>query len=137
MECCNHLFRCNRICYCIGMVSVTSASNYVVLVGCPDCVDYTGLKIRESNGICLFYFSTKTYVVGSQKNHLIEMVLLSTQNTFSNRSVRKLLQLYAQKILIWTYFDVRIACIFCFLHTSKMGSNPSPHHVFIFFIIII
>ena len=26
------------------------------------------------------YFSTKTYVVGTQKNRLIEMVLLSTQN---------------------------------------------------------
>ena len=26
------------------------------------------------------YFSTKTYVVGTQKNHLNEMVLLSTQN---------------------------------------------------------
>ena len=26
------------------------------------------------------YFSTKTYVVGAQKNHLIEMVLLSTQS---------------------------------------------------------
>ena len=27
-----------------------------------------------------FYFSTNTYVVGTQKNHLNEMVLLSTQN---------------------------------------------------------
>ena len=26
------------------------------------------------------YFSTKTYVVGTQKNHLNETVLLSTQN---------------------------------------------------------
>ena len=26
------------------------------------------------------YFSTKTYIVGTQKNHLNEMVLLSTQN---------------------------------------------------------
>ena len=28
------------------------------------------------------YFSTKTYVVGTQKNRLNEMVLLSTQNIF-------------------------------------------------------
>ena len=28
------------------------------------------------------YFSTKTYVVGTQKNRLIEMVLLRTQNIF-------------------------------------------------------
>ena len=30
------------------------------------------------------YFSTKTYVVGTQKNRLDEMVLLSTQNTCLN-----------------------------------------------------
>ena len=28
-----------------------------------------------------FYFSTKTYVVGTQKNRLNETVLLSSQNT--------------------------------------------------------
>ena len=31
-----------------------------------------------------FYFSTKTYVVGTQKNRLDETVLLSTQNTCLN-----------------------------------------------------
>ena len=30
------------------------------------------------------YFSTKTYVMGSQKKHLNETVLLSTQNTCLN-----------------------------------------------------
>ena len=30
------------------------------------------------------YFSTKTYVVGTQKNRLNETVLLSTQNTYLN-----------------------------------------------------
>ena len=29
MECCNRLFCFNRTCYCIGMVSVTSASRYM------------------------------------------------------------------------------------------------------------
>ena len=29
MECCKHLFPCNKTCYCIDMVSVTSASCYV------------------------------------------------------------------------------------------------------------
>ena len=28
VECCNRLFRCNQICYCAGMVSVTSTSHY-------------------------------------------------------------------------------------------------------------
>ena len=36
-----------------------------------------------------FCFSTKTYVVGTQKNSLNEMVLLSTQNTCLNWWIRK------------------------------------------------
>ena len=44
------------------------------------------------------YFSTKTYVVGTQKNHLDETVLLNTQNTCLNGLVRKLSQLNAQKL---------------------------------------
>ena len=35
------------------------------------------------------YFSTKAYVVGTQKNHLNEMVLLSTQNICLNLPIRK------------------------------------------------
>ena len=35
------------------------------------------------------YFSTKTYVVGTQKNRLNEMVLLSTQNICLDDWVRK------------------------------------------------
>ena len=38
------------------------------------------------------YFSTKTYVVGTQKNHLNKTILLSTQNICSNCQVRKYLQ---------------------------------------------
>ena len=37
-------------------------------------IDFTVIKKQFS------YFSTKTYVVGTQKNRLNEMVLLSTQN---------------------------------------------------------
>ena len=37
--------------------------------------------IREcTKNYYYFYFSTKTYVMGTQKNRLNEMVLLSTQN---------------------------------------------------------
>ena len=46
------------------------------------------------------YFSTKTYVVGTQKNRLNETVLLSTQNICSNWWIRKYLQFYAQKICL-------------------------------------
>ena len=35
-------------------------------------------------GNCFLYFSSKTYVVGTQKNRLNETVLLSTQNTCLN-----------------------------------------------------
>ena len=36
------------------------------------------------SGNYFLYFSAKTYVVGTQKNHLNETVLLSTQNTCLN-----------------------------------------------------
>ena len=45
------------------------------------------------------YFSTKTYVVGTQKNRLNETVLFSTQNVSLNLWVRKYLHFYAQKFL--------------------------------------
>ena len=38
-----------------------------------------GLKLRERNENLISYFSTKTYVVGTQKNRLNETVLLSTK----------------------------------------------------------
>ena len=48
------------------------------------------------------YFSTKTYVVGTQENRLNETVLLSTQKTCLNRWIRKLSQFLAQ---IFAYLD--------------------------------
>ena len=38
--------------------------------------------------------------MGTQKNRLNEMVLLSTQNICSNRSIRKYLHFYAQKFCL-------------------------------------
>ena len=43
------------------------------------------------------YFSTKTYVVGTQKNSLNETVLLSTQNTCLIDGKIKYSYFYAQK----------------------------------------
>ena len=43
-----------------------------------------GPQIRVRNGKLFSYFSTKTYVVGTQKSRLTETVLLSTQNTCLN-----------------------------------------------------
>ena len=38
---------------------------------------YTGFTVIEIN---YSYFSTKTYILGTQKNHLYKWVILSTQN---------------------------------------------------------
>ena len=45
-------------------------------------LSFTGPQIRVTE--FFFYFSSKTYVVGTQKNRLNERVLLSTQNTCLN-----------------------------------------------------
>ena len=44
----------------------------------------SGPQIRVRTGKYFSYFSTKTYVVGTQKNRLNETILLSTQNTCLN-----------------------------------------------------
>ena len=46
-----------------------------------------------------FYFSTKTYVVGTQKNRLNDTVLLSTLNICEKLWVRKYLQFYAENFV--------------------------------------
>ena len=48
------------------------------------------------------YFSTKTYVADTQKNRLIETVLLSTQNICQKLWVRKYLQFYAENFCLST-----------------------------------
>ena len=71
--------------------------------------------------IIFSYFSTKTYVVGTQKNLLNETVLLSTQNICLNFCVRKYLHFYAEKFclskpvhtLIWRFvLSLNLVCIF-------------------------
>ena len=44
----------------------------------------TGPQIKVCNRKLFSYFSTKTYVVGTQKNPLNETVLLSTKNKCLN-----------------------------------------------------
>ena len=62
----------------------------------PDKIAY--LKIIFS------YFSTKTYVVGTQKNRLNETVLLSSQkHTFKLMGKEINTILGSQMIFIWTY----------------------------------
>ena len=43
-----------------------------------------GLQIRVRTRKLFSYFTTKTYVVGTQKNRVIETYLLSTQNKCFN-----------------------------------------------------
>ena len=49
-----------------------------------DAVFFLSLRLRPPDKSAIvelfFYFSSKTYVVGTQKNRLNETVLLSTQN---------------------------------------------------------
>ena len=40
-----HLFCCNHTCYCVGMVSVMSASCYVMSVSC--CQSISSMYIRD------------------------------------------------------------------------------------------
>ena len=57
--------------------------------------------VKNEYQITLFsYFSTKTYVMGTQKNRLNETVLLSTQNICSSWWIRKYLNFYAQKFCL-------------------------------------
>ena len=48
------------------------------------CDNMLGLQIRVCIRKLFFYFSFKTYVVGTQNNRLNETMLLSTQNTCLN-----------------------------------------------------
>ena len=59
-----------------------------------------GPQIRVCNEKLFSYFSTKTYVVGTQKNRLNETVLLRTQNTCLNRWIRKKSQFYAENLCL-------------------------------------
>ena len=43
---------------------------------------FVHLYMRVCNQVILSYFYTKTYVVGSQKNHLNELFFLRTQNIY-------------------------------------------------------
>ena len=66
-------------------------------------------KIGASQGNLSFensfsYSSTKTYVVGTQKNRLNETVLLSTQNIMFILLGKKMITILRSKILLnWTY----------------------------------
>ena len=52
--------------------------------------------------------STKTYVVGTQKNRLNETVLLNTQNHMLQLMVKKIL-IFFRTFLIFVYLDLCIA----------------------------
>ena len=63
---------------------------------------YTRRPPDTSGSLKLFsYFSTKTYVVGTQANRLNETVLLSTQNMFKLMGKEMNAILVAQTVLIW------------------------------------
>ena len=61
--------------------SKTSFKNIINLLNGLDSDQVQHYVVLENY---FLYFSTKTYVVGTQKNRLNERVLLSTQNTCFN-----------------------------------------------------
>ena len=61
-----------------------SVTVYNVLPSFIQYIVFSGLQIRSVTENYYSYFSTKTYVVGTQKSPLDETVLLSTQNTCLN-----------------------------------------------------
>ena len=63
------------------------------------CLDRTLVKSAYRKTI-FFYFSTKTCVVGTQKNRLNEMVPLSTQNIMLKLMGKKIFTILRSKILL-------------------------------------
>ena len=73
------------------------------------------LRVRVKNN----YFSTKTYVVGTQKNRLNETVLLSSQNMFKQVDKKIATILGSQIVFILT-------CAPSILYIYK-AKNETPH----------
>ena len=69
------------------------------------------------------YFSSKTYVVGTQKNRLNETVLLSTQNTFKLMGKKKFP--YPD---LWTTF--KHGSMNIYTQTSVRGTSPYSSQAF-------
>ena len=69
------------------------------------CIFWTMIRLQWviENYISYMYFSTKTYVVGTQKNRLNETVLLSTQNTCLNCLGQKIIIILHSKVLLICY----------------------------------
>ena len=65
---------------------------------------FTGPQIRLCNWKLFSYFSTKTYVEGTQKNRLNETVLFSIQTICLNWWVRKVIAIFHWNFLLnWPY----------------------------------
>ena len=66
----------------------------------------SGLQKRVRTGKPFFLYSTKTYVVCTQKNRLNETALLNTKHMFKLMGKEINAILGAQTILIWTFDTV-------------------------------
>ena len=69
------------------------------------CWVYPGLLIKKAYS----YFSTKTYVVGTQKNRLNETVLLSTKTHDSNDGLKNIYNFISKKFGL-TFVPTIIFC---------------------------
>ena len=66
----------------------------------------SGPQIRVRTGKLFSYFSTQTYVVGTQKKRLNETVLLSTQNTMFKLMDKKIMAILCSKVLRNWLYDI-------------------------------
>ena len=83
-----------------------------LLFSCEKYIATTGPPDKSETEIYFSYFSTKTYVMGTQKNHLNEMALLSTQNMFKLIDREKTTFLLSKFVLNGTYGYITFVNLF-------------------------
>ena len=83
---------------------------------------YQGFSLECVPKNSFSYFSSKPYVVGTQKNRRNETVLLSTQNICSNLWIRKYLQFYSKKICLSKPMNIYLfLALVAILSTEQIG----------------
>ena len=92
-------------------------------------MDQSGLKLKECVAKNYFsYFSSKTYVVGTQKNRLNKMVLLSTQKYVQTDGLENIKKFYAQNFVYLCLWPVQEILLLIASTSSKGSDEPANTH---------
>ena len=80
-------------------IVLSKALSFLTLQTVKTQIKYSIIRplVKLRNRKIVSYFSTKTYIKGTQNNRLNETVVLSTQNICLIAWVRKYLQFYAER----------------------------------------